>query len=83
MQPASVAPNSSLPIRVSLDFSDEKSQNLFIFEQKYNMKKNDCFNLEKQKMALQQQLTQKNDEFETLKASYQALQQKVDELQQA
>ena len=47
------------------------------------MKKNDCFNLEKQKMALQQQLTQKNDEFETLKASYQALQQKVDELQQA
>jgi len=47
LQSTSAAPNSSLPIRVNLDFSDEKSQNLFIFEQKYNMKKNDCFNLEK------------------------------------
>ena len=28
-------------------------------------------------------MTQRNDEFETLKASYQALQQKLDELQQA
>jgi hypothetical protein len=34
---------------ISLDFSDEKLQNLFIVEQKYNMKKNDCFMLEKQR----------------------------------
>ena len=53
---------SQLPIRVSLDFSDEKSQNLFIFEQKYHMKKNDCFNLERQRIALQQQLNEKNEE---------------------
>ena len=46
-------PTDSLPIKVCLDFSDEKSQNLFIFEQKYNMKKNDYFNLEKQTKALQ------------------------------
>ena len=49
MPPASLsaASNQPLPIKVALDFSDEKSHNLFIFEQKYNMKKNDCFNLEK------------------------------------
>jgi hypothetical protein len=44
---ASGASNPPLPIRLTLDFSDEKSQHLFIYEQKYNMKKNDCFNLEK------------------------------------
>ena len=54
---------------MNLDFSDEKSQNLFIFEQKYNMKKNDCFNLEKQKLALQQQLANRNSECEKLRTS--------------
>lgn len=48
-QTVSAAPNSNLPIMISLDFSDEKLQNLFIVEQKYNMKKNDCFMLEKQR----------------------------------
>jgi hypothetical protein len=69
MPSVSAASNPSLPIRVNLDFSDEKSQNLFIFEQKYNMKKNDCFNLEKQKLALQQQLAHRNSECEKLRAS--------------
>lgn len=49
----STVSNPSIPIRLALDLSDEKSQNLFIFEQKYNMKKNDCFNLEKQRNTLQ------------------------------
>jgi hypothetical protein len=34
------------------------------------MKKNDCFNLDKQKMALQQQLQQKNEEFDKLNQNY-------------
>ena len=66
MPPASAlsaASNQPLPIKVALDFSDEKSQNLFIFEQKYNMKKNDCFNLEKQIRLLRSQLTHRDAEF--------------------
>lgn len=47
MQSVSGQSNQTLPIRLTLDFSDEKAQHLFIYEQKYNMKKNDCFNLEK------------------------------------
>jgi len=53
----STGPNSTtLPIKVNLDFTDEKSQNLFIFEQKYNMKKNDCFNVERQREKLNKEL---------------------------
>ena len=68
LQSMSGVSNPALPIRVTLDFSDEKSQNLFIYEQKYNMKKNDCFNLEKQRAALQAQLQHRNTEFEKLQA---------------
>ena len=45
---------------ISLDFSDKKLQNLFIVEQKYNMKKNDFFMLEKQRAKLQSQLEKFN-----------------------
>ena len=63
----STAPNSTtLPIRVNLDFSDQKSQQLFIFEQKYNMKKNDCFNVERQRDKLDKQLQTRNLEYKEL-----------------
>lgn len=58
--------NQTLPIRLTLDFSDEKAQHLFIYEQKYNMKKNDCFNLEKQKSQMLKELSHRNSEFEKL-----------------
>ena len=71
----STAPNSTtLPIRVNLDFSDQKSQNLFIFEQKYNMKKNDCFNVERQRDKLEKQLQQKHIELKELNEKYRAIQ---------
>jgi uncharacterized protein YlxW (UPF0749 family) len=72
-----------LPLRLNLDFTDEKSQHLFIYEQKYNMRKNDCFNLEKQKNYLQQQLQHTNAEFEKLQNKYKALNQKYQDLQQS
>ena len=72
--------NGNLPIRLTLDFSDEKSQNLFIYEQKYNMKKNDCFNLEKQKTALQAQLQHRNSEYERLQTQFKSLKLKYDEI---
>jgi hypothetical protein len=37
----------TLPLQIDLDFSDEKSQNLFIFQQKYAMKKQDCARMSK------------------------------------
>lgn len=42
-------PPQTLPIRVSLDLSDEKSQDLFIYQQKYNTKKEEYMNLENKK----------------------------------
>lgn len=48
-------------IKIDLDFSDKKSQNLFIYQQKYSMKKNDCYNLNKKNELL----THKNNDLES------------------
>ncbi len=56
-----------MPIKVDLDLSDEKSLNLFIYKQKYNMKKNDYFNLEKRKIELEKEISSKDNEILRLK----------------
>ena len=43
------------------------------------MKKNDCFNLERQRIALQEQLTQKTEELNKITAQYNALKHKQQE----
>jgi len=49
----SASTQQRLPIRVHLDLSDEKSLSLFIYRQKYNMKKNEYFNLERRNLTLE------------------------------
>jgi len=44
------------------------------------MKKNDCFNLEKQKTALQAQLQHRNSEYERLQTQFKSLKLKYDEI---
>lgn len=55
-----------LPIKFELDLSDEKSLSNFIYRQKYNMKKNDCFNLERQKADLEKEIANKDQEIKRL-----------------
>jgi hypothetical protein len=43
------------------------------------MKKNDCFNLERQRIALQEQLTQKTEELNKISAQFSALKVKSTE----
>lgn len=57
---------SELPIKFELDLSDEKSLSNFIYRQKYNMKKNDCFNLERQKADLEKDVQAKEQEIKRL-----------------
>ena len=60
-------PKQTLPIRVSLDLSDDKSQNLFIYQQKYNTKKDEYVNLENRKRELEQANRDKDKEIDRLK----------------
>jgi hypothetical protein len=62
---------------ITLDFSDEKSQHLFIAQQKYSMKKNECFNLKKRQESLQQQISQVTLECEKQKQLNVSLSQKL------
>ena len=55
-----------LPIKFDLDLSDEKSLSNFIYRQKYNMKKNDCFNLERAKADLEKEVQAKDQEIKRL-----------------
>jgi len=56
-----------LPIKMKLDLSDEKLQKLFIYRQKYNMKKNDFFNLERRKSEIEKEAQVKDKEIERLR----------------
>lgn len=60
-------PRQTLPIRVSLDLSDEKSQDLFIYQQKYNTKKEEYINLENKKKQFEKENKERDNEIELLK----------------
>ena len=62
----------SLPIRYEVDFSSEQNLTLFIYKQKYNMKKNDCFSLEKRKADLEKEVEKKDRVIRDLKSRLQA-----------
>lgn len=57
-----------MPIKFEIDLSDDKNLQIFIYRQKYNMKKNDCFNLERRKHELETELQKKSQEILRLTA---------------
>lgn len=57
-----------LPIKFELDLSDDQQLQIFIYRQKYNMKKNDCFNLERRKAELEKELSNKDVAIQRLKS---------------